>query len=452
MTIGAPRAELEYLGPVGGRYSAGRALTLVCIATIAMLTVGVASAAGPSRGAAGPAWVQRAMELQYELGSDLGFRDAPWVGTHNSYNSTAEMGPTLSAQDSNQRITLVEQLEQGMRTLELDLHYFPSAEGGGFTTVVCHGRDRTEFHAGCTAEKSLSQVLDEIAGWLRENRDQVLLLYLEDDMDQAEGYEDAGRTLDERLGSMIYRPRPSADGCEELPLEVSRDDVRAAGAQVVNVSDCGGAASWRGAVFTWELRKEAQPEGFTDFPTCGSQFTRADYDSTLVRYYEDSTRLSASTGGAGDPITAETAARMTRCGVDKIDFDQLAIDDPRLEGVVWSWAPGEPGKGSCSVQRVGENVPFGRWRSRVCAARRPTGDGRRPAACRKPSGRWTVTRGRVEFGDATEACGERAAAFAVPRTGFEAQLLRLAMARAEVREVWLGQRRAGGAWAPLDRR
>ena len=337
-----------------------RAMAFVSVTTIAILTAGASSAGGATRGAAGPSWVQRAMGLQYELGSDLGFRDAPWIGTHNSFNSTAEMGPTLSAQDSNQQITLVEQLEQGMRTLELDLHYFPSAEGGGFSVVVCHARDRTQFHAGCTAEKTLAEELDVIAGWLRENPDQVLLLYLEDDMDQAEAYEDAGRTLNERLGTMIYRPRPTADGCEELPLEASRDDVRAAGAQVVIVSDCGGAASWRGSVFTWELHKESQPDGFSEFPDCGSEFSRADYEATLIRYYEDSTRLSAGAGIARDPITTETAAQMARCGVDKIDFDQLAVDDPRLEGVVWSWAPGEPGRGSCSVQRVGENVPFGR--------------------------------------------------------------------------------------------
>jgi hypothetical protein len=399
---------------------------------------------GPSQ-AGGEDWTQRALALQYELGSDLGFRDAPWVGTHNSFNSTAEMGPTLSAQDSNQRITLVQQLDQGMHSLELDLHYFPSAQGGGFDVVVCHARDRAEFHAGCTAEKTLAQVLEEIAGWLSAHPDQVLLLYLEDDMDQAEGYEAAGAVLEERLGEMIYRPQPPADGCEELPLTVSRDDVRAAGKQVAIVSDCGGAPSWRGSVFTWEAHKESQPDGFAEYPTCGSEFTREDYESTLVRYYEDSTRLSASTGNAGDPITAETAARMTRCGVDLLHFDQLAVDDPRLQGVIWSWAPGEPGTGRCSEQRVGDNVPFGRWKSRRC-------QGKRPAACRRPSGRWAITKARVKFARAETACGEREAAFAVPRTGYEAQLLRQAMERAEVRGVWLGQRRDGVAWSPLDQR
>ena len=65
----------------------------------------------------------------------------------------------------------------GADGLELDVHLFPSLAGGGPTPVVCHA---TPQHAGCSAEKPLSVVLDEVAGWLAGHRDQVLLLYLEE--------------------------------------------------------------------------------------------------------------------------------------------------------------------------------------------------------------------------------------------------------------------------------
>jgi hypothetical protein len=410
--------------------------------------------------AQGDAWVQRALGLQYELGGDLGFRDAPWVGTHNSFNSVAELGPTLSAQDGNQRISLREQLDQGMRSVELDLHWFSRPNAPGFDVVVCHARGREEGHAGCTTEKTLADILDEtIVPWLRENPGQVLMLYLEDDMDETAGYERAGAILEEKLGGLLFRPKPSADGCEELPLELTRDEIRAADAKAFVVTDCGDAASWRGTVFTWEEHEESQPTGFTDFPGCGTEFTREQYDSTLVRYYEDSTRLSAGAGIAKDPITGETAAQMVRCGVDLIHFDQLEVGDPRLASVIWSWAPGEPKKGSCSTQRVGGSVPFGRWKSRDCK-------GKRRAACYLPNGRWRLTSARVRFPDigeelsspppdrrAFDACEKRDGEFAVPRTGYEAQLLRLAMERAGVRGVWLGQLRDGDRnWFPLDSR
>ncbi len=181
-----------------GQSGGGRGGAILA-ASVALVTVVLAFAPGTA-GASDAAWVQRSLALQYELGGALGFRDAPWVGTHNSFNSTAEMGQTLSANDSNQRITIRDQLDQGIRSIELDLHYFPSASAGGFTTVVCHARDSSEGNAGCTVEKTFDEVLTDLAGWLAEHRDQVLLLYLEDDIDTPPGYEDAATILDRHLG------------------------------------------------------------------------------------------------------------------------------------------------------------------------------------------------------------------------------------------------------------
>lgn len=141
---------------------------------VALLVLGLGLTAPAARASS---WVQRALALQYSLGGDVALRNAPWLSTHNSFNSPAEMGPTLSDQDPNQKIPLTAQLDAGMRGLELDLHRFPSVTGGGFAPVVCHALGN---HAGCSIEKPLAPVLREIAGWLRGHRDQVLLLYLED--------------------------------------------------------------------------------------------------------------------------------------------------------------------------------------------------------------------------------------------------------------------------------
>ena len=81
-------------------------------------------------------------------------RDAPWPGTHNSFNSNAEMGAALSAKDSNQQLTLVDQLRLGVRSLELDVHYWLGRP------TVCHAQSN---HEGCTIEKPLAEVLPPIA-------------------------------------------------------------------------------------------------------------------------------------------------------------------------------------------------------------------------------------------------------------------------------------------------
>ncbi|MFL5870414.1 MAG: hypothetical protein ACJ75R_04990, partial [Solirubrobacterales bacterium] len=169
---------------------------------LAVALAGVLLVSVPAVASARADWVQGALADQYELGSSLPLRNAPWVGTHNSFNSVAEMSPTLSDLDSNQQIKIVDQLDLGVRSIELDLHWIPSLSPyGGFSPVVCHGTDK---HVGCSIEKPLGPVLDEIGGWLREpeHRDQVLLLYLEDHLDNATGYDTAAATVEQKLGDL----------------------------------------------------------------------------------------------------------------------------------------------------------------------------------------------------------------------------------------------------------
>lgn len=358
--------------------------------------------------AAEPGWTQRALALQYELAGDLPLRNTPWVGTHNSFNSQAEMGPTLSAQDSNQRIPIVDQLDQGVRSIELDLHWFPSPSGGGFAPLVCHARGEEEGHLGCTVEKGFGQVLDQVATWLRANPGQLLLLYLEDDLG-SQGHDQAAAALEEKLGPLLLRPAEGG-ACVPLPMELTRDQARAAGKQVIAVSGCGQGAAWRNAIFDWSYREEERPRGYEDFPRCDPLHNRSTYENKLIRYYEDSTQLTATVGAPDEGITPETAGRLVRCGVDLTGLDQLTAADPRLDALVWSWAPDEP-----------------------------------------RGGNWTVPRHKVRAAAAGRLCRRRGRRHAVPRTGYEGQLLREASARRRG-SVWLAIRETGGEWVALDRR
>src|SRR3954469_25265378 len=90
--------------------------------------------------------VHRRLALQYELGDDVPLANAPWIGTHNSFNSTSEF-PTLSHTDSNQQLSLVDQLRLDVRKLEIDVHWIRTARAGGdYAPVVCHARGADEMH------------------------------------------------------------------------------------------------------------------------------------------------------------------------------------------------------------------------------------------------------------------------------------------------------------------
>jgi hypothetical protein len=407
-------------------------------------------------------WLHRALSLQYELAADVPLRDAPWIGTHNSFNSTSEL-PTLSHTDSNQQLSLTDQLRIDVRSLELDVHSVPSPRSGADqpAPVVCHG---AELHAGCTWERPLGEVLDEIAAWLAAHPDQVLLLYLEDHLDSEADHDRAAAELDSRLTSadgsrsLIQRTGGGAGGCATLPLDTTRADVLAAGAQVVLVGRCGSGAAWRADVFDWgPVEVESRAHGYRDHPTCDQdpdgdgapELDRTTYGARLVRYYEDSTWLTRVASQAGqattdDGISPETAGRMVRCGVDLLGFDQILPRDGRLEAVAWSWAPGEPaGGGACAVQ--GSD---GRWRAHACGERHA-------AACRATDGTWVVVGPPVPYSAAAVRCGARGLRLAVPRTGRENALLLDAARRAGAAGpggVWLGHRLAAGRWTAQDPR
>jgi hypothetical protein len=377
-------------------------------------------------------WTHDALVFQHRLGDDLGMAHAPWAATHNSYNSIAEMGPTLSSIDSNQQIGMVEQLRIGIRSLEIDVHRFRG------DNVVCHARGANEGHAGCSVEKDLATTLAPIAEWVEQSPGQVLMLYLEDHMADAAGYDAAAQTVKDTFGDALYAPRPGAgSGCEVLPDTLTRRDVLAAGAQVFVVSDCGPGTGWRTVAFDWgPMHDEAQPDEF-DPATCGP-FDRG----RLSRFYEDSTGLSygvARAGGGEEParMTPATTAAMARCGVDHIGFDQLVPSDGRLGALVWSWDTGEPSAAahrSCAVQGSG-----GRWVTGGCVEPRRV-------ACRRADGSWFAS-AAVPSSQAASACSASGATFAAPRTGYENALLREASGRAP---VLLGLRRDGRGFAPVD--
>jgi hypothetical protein len=352
-------------------------------------------------------------------------RDAPWPGTHNSFNSNAEMGPALSAKDSNQQLKIVDQLRLGVRSLELDVHFWLGRP------TVCHAQSS---HEGCTVEKPLAEVLPPIAAFMREHPGEVLFLYAENHLDDDAGHDAGAAVMRDALGSLLYTPRGT--GCTELPDELSRDDILAAGAQVVVVSKCeagGGEFGWNGVAHAWSSHLESRPQGFEGYPSCGPDFTRAEYDARLIRYFEDSTFLTNGASQVGytsrdDGLTPATTREMSECGVELYGFDQLVPGDGRLEALTWSWAAGVPDSGDCAVSRGSD----GRWETASCR-------GRHPQACRKADGTWLVAK----------RCDKAGATFAAPRTARENQLLRDA---AGTRTVLLGLSRAPGDWRATDAR
>lgn len=386
-------------------------------------------------------WVHRALRLQGHLDDTVPLFDALIPATHNSFN-TASQPPTLSGLDHNQVASLTDQLRMDMRGIELDVHWAPSASGdladGMRAPVVCHAEPIdmafTTVHAGCTTERDLRDALGELREWLADpdNANEFLLLYLENALDgDPAAHAAAADAIGDTLGTLVYRP---ATGCATMPTSLSKSGIRATGARVLIVGNCGPGAwgSWvhdRGVGPVWN---EDKSEDGDDFVCPGGGF-----GSVFQRFYEDSTWLSDTVepmglGSSGQITAAETAA-MVECGVNLFGFDQLLPADARLASLVWSWAPDQPSTGT-AAQRGAD----GRFRSAD-----PTDSA--PYLCTNGAGSWAVTptAGPWSLGDA--ACStEFGSAFSlgVPVTAAQNAAITTTAG------VWLDYAVVGGEWTP----
>src|SRR3954451_7808628 len=170
---------------------------LVCVFADKTQTSATAMTSTP---AAQDPWLTNALELQHRLGDALPWTDAMWVGTHNSFNTIANSPPSVSNTDSNQHISLVDQLDLGIRGIEIDVHWMLNR------AVVCHGRPPSELNIGCTTERDLEAELQPVADWVGAHPGDVLLLYLEDNIEDPAGYEAAAKAIDDTVGPYVFTP------------------------------------------------------------------------------------------------------------------------------------------------------------------------------------------------------------------------------------------------------
>ena len=434
---GAVVPNLHRVGTNGlGRGRRGLRAVLSCACAIA--AIGAAPAAADEVGDFQGTWVDRALDIQYELGFDVPLRNAPYVGTHNSFNSVAEMGPTLSTMDSNQQLGLVDQLDVDVRSIELDLHRFPSAQGAGYRPVVCHALGGG---VGCTVEKELDPILAEISGWLRdpENSEQVLLLYLEDDLDTEGTHDDAAEIIETELGDLVYRPE-GGRGCEEVSTELTRKEIRDSGKQVLIVSGCGKGDAWQSLAFSWADHRESRPFDFADFPDCGPDYTIADSRKHLIRYFEDSTKVTRGTGDArrwADPGDRRRDGPLRR-RPRRPRPARAVRRPPRGAGLELGARAAE--HRPLRDQQGRRQVPV---RSLVLQAVRLAARAGPPAA-RATAGSFRAVAPTSRRG--SPSASDRGARLAVPRSGYENQLLRLAMAKRGARSAMLGLRLKRDTW------
>ena len=372
------------------------------------------------------------LSLQYDLMAQRGLPMAQWwfPSTHNSFNSTSSnTPPTLSGSDANQLFTLVQQLDMGVRGVEIDVHYMPSLLDGGFRPTVCHGNTQ---HFGCSIEKSLETELSALNTWLLDNPDQVIVIDLEDnmnqDIDQVGGsfndpYEQARQMIEVTIGDRIYtREDHGAVACDSgQPLSATIDNIRSEGKQVVVYSSgCGKA--WGGYLFTRDNTHRQSGAGTFIGKQAGMDCGIGSVtDGQWTRVYEDATLVGRVATDTARLHNAQEVSEMAKCGINMPSLDYIHPNDPRMQAFVWGWEDNQPSSsGDCAVLNA-----TGRMEAVSCASI--------PAlrACLASNGSWSA---KIDCG------GDM---FSVPANGQE--MFRLVEA-ANGNEVALNYRKGSLGW------
>lgn len=395
-------------------------------------------------------WLTEALALQRGLDDDEPLQDELWPHTHNSFNADAYDFQALGGLDRNHIYSITDQLRMGARAIEVDIHWAPHVtSGGGKAVQVCHGSAIALpvggfYHAGCELNSPLlPDVLGEIRTWMQLHPDEIVMLYLQNELDEdPAAHAAAAAALETEFDDLVYRP---ASECAEIPMDTTREQIRRSGARILITGNCGAGGAWGTWVHERGARwKESGLGDGDDFPAYPCAKTRADenYDHNWIRHWGDETGLSASAQSGGD-VTPTDALNMTRCGVNMIGWDNLVPFDARMENLVWSWRTKEPSTsktGYCSSHEAD-----GRFVAKKCRGASKKVGAKQRFACFDGT-QWAVTKAKGAWSRGDRTCkAEGLGSFSVPWNGYENERLKEAKG-ASPGAVWLRYRSSHGDW------
>lgn len=343
-------------------------------------------------------WEGKALGLQRTIDLNTPFKDATFVGTHNSFNAKAYQDITRYL-DPNQKYSIEDQLRIGARLLEIDVHDYFKMDGWPHTwgneLLMCHAK---ADDLGCSAaDRYFRDGLKEINRFLNNNPREVVLLYIEDYIGSK--HTEAANIITSQVGDHVYAP-PSGD-CEAVSGYMTKADVLAAGKQLVIYSKgCKDNAGFDALVFGGlvDVSNDSVKEkvqNLNGFPACDGG---APYDTHMVRFYEDSTMLSEWFGNPPEDLTTSNIPSVLQCGGNLIGFDQLKPDDGRMAATIWSWSANEPNDWGTGEDCAVSNSSNHRFNDRGCTQTFSF-------ACREPDTRnWKITSAAGVFSAGEAAC------------------------------------------------
>jgi hypothetical protein len=367
-------------------------------------------------------WAGKALAQQRNLDMSSPIIDNNILGSHNTYNSEVYRN-AFRYIDPQQKHSIYDQLRIGARFIELDVHWTAQTHGAAFWNwgpdlLLCHsgiGKTVGDLHVGCSlTDRFVKDGVQEVSNWLNENPNEVIILYFEDHSDGH--HQELLDILNDKLAGKIY----ASNGCGSIPDTLTKDQVRAAGKQVILWKDggCSANAGMKSLAFT----------GL----------------GNVDRIWEDRTGIGAInalfTGGTVDSIDSADVIQAFKNGGNIVNLDNLTYNDGRMEAGIWSWDVNEPnnwgGNQDCAVQWGN-----GRWDDANCASSHYF-------ACKAQDGSWNISRTKGTWLVGQTACALLGSGyqFAAPTNSKDNEALKAV--KGGISHVWVNasDRQTEGQW------
>jgi hypothetical protein len=295
-------------------------------------------------------WLYQALILQNTIDQYTPLVHATFIGTHNSFNAKAYQIPLLRYIDPNQIVSITDQLQMGMRTIEFDAHWYINRHMK-YDVLLCHGFNN---HLGCSPfDRPIADGLAEVRDWLLQHPNEIILLYIEKHLD---GHENKLHDLlTQYLGPLIYRPQDfklhKAGQCQALPLSLSKHGILALKKQVLIISmNCADNESPLNDVIFAGHFKDLTMDMFNDTASDSQHqyWWRIFENRTLYGQWSKKSKL----------INKRDVTDILAAGFNWLALDKISVDDPRLAQLIWSWAKGypRPGQGQCAALQYQQGI------------------------------------------------------------------------------------------------
>jgi len=366
------------------------------------------------------AWLKHAMRDQIALQRDTPFCYLQYAGTHNSAISRAYGYGTedLFLQDllrfftshkdtemvsANQKLSLTDQLNLGVRMIEIDTHLVHSrltiCHAGGVDVPAVNNfvqKVADLLHVqidwdtellGCdpgfsdpSLEVPLRQVLGEIREWMgeEENKEEVVIAFFDDQIDlQTWGVVgDLVKEVEDVFGQMVFTPPNKRDFSPDNHTWPTPNQMLEMGKRIIFMSgtdytDMHDVIFHKTGPYTCDW-SETNIGSFQPYPKCalGQDGSLITQEGTITRPISDSIVYGPFYNGTGGDsiITDERLPAVTECAINFPCIDQAVPTS--FPPQVWSWSEGEP-RWSDTKTCVVLDSSSGRWHTSDCSSSYP---------------------------------------------------------------------------------